>query len=325
MGTIPDNLEGIFQHLREAALTMQKGGGVGMDFSTIRPAGAPVRGVGAQASGPLSFMDAWDAMCRTVMSAGQRRGAMMACLRIDHPDVLEFVSAKADPGRLRNFNVSVAVTDEFMRAVEAGRDYGLVSPRTGAEVKRLDAPHDWEHSLEVQLPFLQRVLGGFRLVPISVGDATPDEVAEVLELLWGGRETLVVVSSDLSHYYDYETARRLDARTTLAIEALEPGGLDEESACGRVPARGLLVAAKRHALRARTLDLRSSGDTAGSRDEVVGYAKLALSSARPDVVMHDVTGVRRAWRGRGIAGARYWTRSATPPGPRTGKTAPKRP
>ena len=91
MGTIPDNLDGIFEHLREAALTMQQGGGVGMDFSTIRPAGAPVRGVGAQASGPLSFMDAWDAMCRTVMSAGQRRGAMMGCLRIDHPDIEQFI------------------------------------------------------------------------------------------------------------------------------------------------------------------------------------------------------------------------------------------
>ena len=145
------------------------------------------------------------------------------------------------------------------------------------QVKRLDAPHEWEHSLEVQLPFLQRVLGEFRLVPISVGEATPDEVAEVLELLWGGRETLVVVSSDLSHYYDYETARRLDARTTRAIEALRPEGLDEESACGRVPARGLLVAAKRHDLRARTLDLRSSGDTAGSRDEVVGYGSYAFA------------------------------------------------
>src|SRR5512139_790864 len=103
MGTIPDNLDGIFAHLREAALTMQQGGGVGMDFSTIRPAGAPVRGVGAEASGPLSFMDAWDAMCRTVMSAGQRRGAMMACLRIDHPDIEAFIDAKRDPERLRNF------------------------------------------------------------------------------------------------------------------------------------------------------------------------------------------------------------------------------
>jgi hypothetical protein len=145
------------------------------------------------------------------------------------------------------------------------------------QVKRLDAPHEWEHSLEVQLPFLQRVLGAFGIVPLSVGEATPDEVAEVLDCLWGGPETLVVVSSDLSHDYDYETARRLDSRTTRAIEALDPGGLDEESACGRVPARGLLVAARRHALRARTLDLRSSGDTAGGRDEVVGYGSYAFA------------------------------------------------
>ncbi|MBL8547823.1 MAG: adenosylcobalamin-dependent ribonucleoside-diphosphate reductase [Hyphomonadaceae bacterium] len=125
MGTIPDNLNGIFEHLREAALTMQQGGGVGMDFSTIRPAGAPVRGVGAQASGPLSFMDAWDAMCRTVMSAGQRRGAMMGCLRIDHPDIESFIDVKRDPARLRNFNVSVLVTDSFMAALAADQDWAL--------------------------------------------------------------------------------------------------------------------------------------------------------------------------------------------------------
>jgi ribonucleoside-diphosphate reductase alpha chain len=126
MGTIPDELPGIFEHLKEAAVTLQQGGGVGMDFSTLRPAGAPVAGVGAQASGPLSFMDAWDAMCRTVMSAGQRRGAMMGCLRIDHPDVESFIDAKRDPGRLRNFNLSVLVTDAFMRALEAGEDWPLV-------------------------------------------------------------------------------------------------------------------------------------------------------------------------------------------------------
>ena len=133
MGTIPDNLDGIFEHLREAALTMQQGGGVGMDFSTIRPAGAPVRGVGAQASGPLSFMDAWDAMCRTVMSAGQRRGAMMGCLRIDHPDIEQFIDAKRDPARLRNFNVSVLVTDAFMAALAADQDWPL---QFGGQVQR---------------------------------------------------------------------------------------------------------------------------------------------------------------------------------------------
>ncbi len=125
MGTIPDHLDGIFEHLREAALTMQQGGGIGMDFSTIRPAGAPVRGVGAKASGPLSFMDAWDAMCRTVMSAGQRRGAMMGCLRIDHPDVEDFIEAKRDGARLRNFNISILVTDAFMAALAADQDWPL--------------------------------------------------------------------------------------------------------------------------------------------------------------------------------------------------------
>jgi len=125
MGTVPDDLGGIFQHLKEAALTMQQGGGVGMDFSTIRPRGALVRGVGSDASGPLSFMDCWDAMCRTVQSAGARRGAMMGCLRIDHPDILDFIDAKRDPARLRNFNLSVLVSDDFMRALDAGEDWDL--------------------------------------------------------------------------------------------------------------------------------------------------------------------------------------------------------
>ena len=125
MGTIPDSLSGIFEHLKEAALTMQQGGGVGMDFSTIRPGGAPVHGVGAEASGPLSFMDCWDSMCRTVHSAGQRRGAMMGCLRIDHPDIEAFIDAKRDPQRFRNFNLSVLVTDDFMSALGADADWSL--------------------------------------------------------------------------------------------------------------------------------------------------------------------------------------------------------
>ncbi|ALG89296.1 MULTISPECIES: adenosylcobalamin-dependent ribonucleoside-diphosphate reductase [Actibacterium] len=126
MGTIPDTMGGIFDMLKEAALTMQQGGGIGYDFSTIRPKGADVKGVAADASGPLSFMDVWDAMCRTIMSAGSRRGAMMATMRCDHPDIEEFITAKQDPARLRNFNLSVLVTDDFMEAVKADGSWDLV-------------------------------------------------------------------------------------------------------------------------------------------------------------------------------------------------------
>ncbi|SNR84078.1 adenosylcobalamin-dependent ribonucleoside-diphosphate reductase [Puniceibacterium sediminis] len=126
MGTIPDSMGGIFEMLREAALTMQQGGGIGYDFSTIRPKGAAVKGVAADASGPLSFMDVWDAMCRTIMSAGSRRGAMMATMRCDHPDVLDFIAAKADSARLRMFNLSVLITDPFMEAVKADGPWDLM-------------------------------------------------------------------------------------------------------------------------------------------------------------------------------------------------------
>ena len=126
MGTIPDSMGGIFEMLKEAALTMQQGGGIGYDFTTIRPKGAKVKGVAADASGPLSFMDVWDAMCRTIMSAGSRRGAMMATMRCDHPDILDFITAKRDPARLRMFNVSVLVTDAFMDAVKSDEPWDLV-------------------------------------------------------------------------------------------------------------------------------------------------------------------------------------------------------
>jgi ribonucleoside-diphosphate reductase alpha chain len=126
MGTIPDSMGGIFDSLREAALTMQQGGGIGYDFSTIRPQGADVESVAADASGPLSFMDVWDSMCRTIMSAGSRRGAMMAVLRCDHPDIEAFIEAKQDAARLRMFNLSVLITDDFMAAVKADKSWDLV-------------------------------------------------------------------------------------------------------------------------------------------------------------------------------------------------------
>jgi len=142
MGTIPDSLDGIFEHLKQAALTMQQGGGVGMDFSTIRPRGALVKGVAADASGPLTFMDCWDSMCRTVQSAGQRRGAMMACLRIDHPDIEAFIDAKRDPARFRNFNLSVLVTDAFMSALGSDSDWPLAFG--GKTVRKVRARELWE-------------------------------------------------------------------------------------------------------------------------------------------------------------------------------------
>ena len=125
MGRIDDDLGAIFNQVREAALTLQSGGGIGHDFSTLRPRGARVASIGADASGPVSFMDVWDAMCRTIMSAGARRGAMMATMRCDHPDIEEFIGAKADASRLRNFNLSVLVTDRFMAAVKAGEPWNL--------------------------------------------------------------------------------------------------------------------------------------------------------------------------------------------------------
>jgi AmmeMemoRadiSam system protein B len=145
------------------------------------------------------------------------------------------------------------------------------------QIHPLDAAHAAEHSLEVQLPFLQVVLREFAVVPLVVGRATPEEVAEVLERLWGGEETLIVVSSDLSHYYDYATARRLDSATSQAIETLRPESIKEEDACGRYPLRGLLLAADRRGLSSRAVDVRSSGDTAGPRDQVVGYGSYVFA------------------------------------------------
>ena len=126
MGVIPDSMSGIFDMLKEAALTMQQGGGIGYDFSTIRPKGSLVKGIAADASGPVSFMDVWDSMCRTIMSAGSRRGAMMATMRCDHPDIEEFIDAKSDSQKLRMFNLSVLVTDAFMDAVKKGEDWKLI-------------------------------------------------------------------------------------------------------------------------------------------------------------------------------------------------------
>ncbi len=143
-------------------------------------------------------------------------------------------------------------------------------------VREMDQAHALEHSLEVHLPFLQEVLTEFSLVPVVVGDCTPKEVAELLEKVWGGAETLIVVSSDLSHYHDYATARKMDALTCRAIEQLDVDSIDSEHACGVMPLRGLLTAAKHHGLHASTVDCRNSGDTAGPRNQVVGYGSYVF-------------------------------------------------
>ena len=144
------------------------------------------------------------------------------------------------------------------------------------QIRALDRAFENEHCLEVQLPFLQTLLRDFRVVPLLVGQADAAEVAQALDRLWGGPETLILVSSDLSHYLDYDAAARVDARTTRAIERLDAEALDHRAACGATPLCGLLLEARRRGLCATTLDLRSSGDTAGTRERVVGYGAYAF-------------------------------------------------
>jgi hypothetical protein len=142
------------------------------------------------------------------------------------------------------------------------------------QVQVLDGAHRREHSIEVHLPFLQMALDSFTLVPLAAGDAAPAEIAEVLDALWGGSETLIIVSSDLSHYHDYAAAAQLDEETSRSIERLQPIG--PRQACGREPINGLLLAAARRGLRAGTIDLRNSGDAAGPLDRVVGYGAFVF-------------------------------------------------
>jgi AmmeMemoRadiSam system protein B len=153
------------------------------------------------------------------------------------------------------------------------------------QVEVNEAAHAWEHSLEVHLPFLQTLLKDFSLVPLAVGGASAEAVAEAMELVWGGDETLIVVSSDLSHYLPYEDARRIDADTARAILDLRTD-LVGEQACGAHPVNGLLLAARRHHLRPHLLDLRNSGDTAGDHSRVVGYGAFALTEADDGQTLH---------------------------------------
>ena len=150
-------------------------------------------------------------------------------------------------------------------------DQDAIAALTMPEITVVATAHEFEHSLEVHLPFLQTVIESFSLVPLVVGDATPEIVAEIIDALWGGPETLIVISSDLSHYLSYDDARLSDMKTCEAIENLEAHRIDHEHACGATPIGGLLISAKRRGMQVTTLDLRNSGDTAGGRNQVVGY------------------------------------------------------
>ena len=175
--------------------------------------------------------------------------------------------------RIPLFGLAISSVDQFetpLGPVKLDRD-AINSIADLPQVRRLDEAHSMEHSLEVHLPFLLEVLDDFKLVPLVVGDAQPAEVAEVLERLWGGPETLIVISSDLSHYHDYATAQRMDSATSKAIEKLQLEDIHSENACGCVPVSGLLHLARKKGLHAETIDLRNSGDTAGPKDKVVGY------------------------------------------------------
>ncbi len=174
------------------------------------------------------------------------------------------------------------------------------------QVREFDQTHAAEHSLEVHLPFLQQTFADFRLVPIVVGDAEPNEVAAVLQAAWGGPETLIVISSDLSHYHDYATAQSLDAATSSAITELRLDGVSDVGACGRMPIRGFLLLARQIGMAATAIDVRNSGDTAGPRDRVVGYGAYMFSG-----------GDERRLRALNFASAR-----ATPPPPSAAAAPP---
>lgn len=187
---------------------------------------------------------------------------------------------------------SVAAFDSPLGPVAIDQSKILQLQTSFGFVVSSDASHAREHSLEVHLPFLQEVLGDFQLIPICAGAATPQQVFEVLDFLWGGEETQIVISSDLSHYLDYDAAKKIDSKTCSAIENLDPNAIDDDGACGRLPIKGLLMQAQKRDLHAVTVDIRNSGDTAGTKDRVVGYGAWVFEpntkSQLPDVARNDL-------------------------------------
>ena len=174
--------------------------------------------------------------------------------------------------RVTLMGLALSAADVFRTPLgDVPLDQEAIAGLTMSEVGVVEAPHQFEHSLEVHLPFLQTVIESFSLVPLVVGEASRETVAGVIEALWGGPETLIVISSDLSHYLTYDRARSSDQATCQAIENLEAHRIDHHDACGATPIGGLLIAARRRGMKVTTLDLRNSGDTAGGKDQVVGY------------------------------------------------------
>lgn len=182
--------------------------------------------------------------------------------------------------RVATSNLALSGADVFRTPLgDVPLDNEAIATLDTPKVRIFEAAHQFEHSLEVHLPLLQFVLGPFTLVPLVIGDAAPEIVAEVINILWGGAETLIVVSSDLSHYLGYDEARARDRLTCEAIERLDAHRIDHTDACGATPVRGLLIEAKRRAMEVTTLDLRNSGDTAGGKDQVVGYGAWMFSES----------------------------------------------
>jgi len=175
-------------------------------------------------------------------------------------------------------NLALSGADVFRTPLgDVPLDKGALAALDASTAKVIEAAHQSEHSLEVHLPLLQSALGPFSLVPLVVGEATPETVAEVIDTLWGGNETLIIISSDLSHYLGYDEAQSRDRLTCEAIERLDADRINHDDACGATPIRGLLIEARRRAMDVTTLNLRNSGDTAGGKDHVVGYGAWMFS------------------------------------------------
>lgn len=216
------------------------------------------------------------------MYSGPIAGTAYACLKRAKATVKRIILI--GPSHFASFSGLAASSARFFETplgeLPIDQD-ALGVARDLPQVTVLDPPHHREHSLEVQLPFLQTIFADFTLVPLLVGDARPSQVGEVLNALWGGPETRLVVSSDLSHYEAYDAACRLDRDTARTIESLDEENLRSDQACGNRPIRGLLLSAKAHHLQCRNVDLRNSGDTAGRRDRVVGYGGFVFWEPAP--------------------------------------------